>query len=257
MSQGEGMATALFAMVIGGAIAVGIAIDVTAPLCDAAKIKSMAPDKIEFGCFEFWLNRYQTLLAGIAALLAASASVFYLRKQIGQAEQHRQDQLLRDRAAARTVLPLALSTICEYANRSVQSLNERYAGGSAELPPIPMDALDQLVATVRTLEIQHVEPFAKIAQEIQVHNARVSDRRENRRINEANFQEYLLDAAEIYARASSLFEFARLETDDLPSVLFADQMKSALWSTGAEYDREGPLHQAIDRRGRRYPRRSV
>jgi hypothetical protein len=257
MSQSEGMATALFAMVIGGAIAVGIAIDVTAPLCDAAKIKSMAPDKIEFGCFEFWLNRYQTLLAGIAALLAASASVFYLRKQIGQTEQHRQDQVLRDRAAARTVLPLALSTICEYASRSIQSLNERYAGRPAELPPIPMAALDQLVATVRTLEIHHVEPFAKIAQEIQVHNARVSDRQEDRRLDEGSFQEHLLDAAEIYARASSLFEFARWETDDLPSVLFADQIESALWVTGAERDKEGPLHKIIERRERRYPRRAT
>lgn len=257
MSSSEGMATALFAIAIGGTIAIGIAIDVTAPLCEAAKIKSMAPDKIEFGCFEFWLNRYQTLLTGVAALAAASASVFYLRKQIGQAEQHRQDQLLRDRAAARTMLPLALSAICEYSTRSVQSLNDRYAGRAAELPAIPTDALEQLVATVRTLEIQHVEPFARIAQEIQVHNARVSDRHGNRRMNEANFHEYLLDAAEIYARVSSLFEFARFETDDLPSKLFADQMKLALWSTNAEYDREGPLHQMIDRRERKYPKRPV
>ncbi|MFC5392843.1 hypothetical protein [Bosea vestrisii] len=256
MSRDEGLAAALFALVIGGAIAIGIAIDVTAPLCDAAKIKSMAPDKIEFGCFEFWLNRYQTMLAGAAALVAATASVFYLRRQIAQADQHKQDQLLRDRAAARTVLPLALSTICEYASQSVRSLYARFNGQAAEMPPIPTIALDQLVATVRTLESRHVEPFARIVQELQVHNARVSDRRELRRLNELNLHEYLLDAAEIYARASSLFEFARFETDDLPSELFADQMRSALWSTGAEMDREGPLHAMIDRRERLYPKRS-
>ncbi|MGO4816150.1 hypothetical protein AB4156_42335, partial [Cupriavidus sp. 2MCAB6] len=63
MRRDEGLATALFALAIGVAIAVAIASDVTAPLCEAAKIKSAAPDKIEFGCFEFWLNRYQTTIA--------------------------------------------------------------------------------------------------------------------------------------------------------------------------------------------------
>lgn len=256
MSRDEGLATALFALVIGGAIAIGIAIDVTAPLCDAAKIKSMAPDKIEFGCFEFWLNRYQTMLAGAAALGAAGASVFYLRKQIAQVEQHRQDQIRRERAAARTVLPIALGAICQYAMQSIQSLKERHAGQASEPANVPTEALEQLVATVRTLEIEHVLPFAKIAQEIQVHNARISGGKSNRPMSQVDFHEHLLDAAEIYARASSLFEFARFRTDDLPSELFADEMRSALWSTGAEIDREGPLHAAIDRRERLYPKRS-
>lgn len=257
MSRDEGLAAALFSMVMGLSISAGIAIDITAPLCVAGKIISIAPDKIEFGCFEFWLNRYQTLLAGIAALVAASASVFYLRRQIAQADQHRQDQILRDRAAARTVLPIALSSICTYAARSIESLKARQAGHLSEMPNIPIEALEQLVATVRTLKVEHVIPFAKIAQQMQIHNSRVSKLKGGEPMAETNFHEYLLDAVEIYARASSLFDFARIEAEDLQSGLFADEMRSALRITEAEMDLEGPLHQTVDRRERLYPKRKA
>jgi hypothetical protein len=226
--------------------------------CSPGKLGTAAVQQnvVIFRCWEFWLNRYQTLLAAAAALGAAGASVFYLRKQIAQAEQHRQDQIRRDRAAARTVLPIALGAICQYAIQSIQSLKVRHAGQTSEPANVPTEALEQLVATVRTLEVEHVLAFAKIAQEIQVHNARISGGNRNGPLNEVDFHEHLLDAAEIYARASSLFEFARFRTDELPSELFADEMRSALWSTGAEINREGPLHAAVDRRERLYPKRS-
>ncbi|MGF7053968.1 hypothetical protein GGC47_003156 [Bosea sp. OAE752] len=76
MKREEGLATALFAVVIGAAVAAAIASDAVAPLCEAAKIKSAAPEKIEFGCFEFWLNRYQTVLA---AFLGAAVALIVVR----------------------------------------------------------------------------------------------------------------------------------------------------------------------------------
>lgn len=81
MKRDDGLAAALFAIVIGGAVAIAIASDVTAPLCAAAKIKNAAPDKIEFGCFEFWMNRYQTLLAAIFAVVAAVFTIRATRQQ--------------------------------------------------------------------------------------------------------------------------------------------------------------------------------
>lgn len=76
MGRDEGLATALFAVVIGAAIAGAVVSDITAPLCEAYKIKSSAPEKIEFGCFEFWLNRYQTVAA---ALIGAVVALYVVR----------------------------------------------------------------------------------------------------------------------------------------------------------------------------------
>lgn len=86
MSRDEGFGAAILALVMGGAIAIGVAVDVTGPLCDAAKITSMAPDKIEFGCFEFWLNRYQSawaqLIAAAVAIIAAGVAWKAVQAQI-------------------------------------------------------------------------------------------------------------------------------------------------------------------------------
>lgn len=82
MKTDNGIAIAFFAVVLGGAVALAIANDITAPLCDAAKIKSMAPDKIEFGCLEFWLNRYQTTLQTIISGGIGAAGLYFVLKQL-------------------------------------------------------------------------------------------------------------------------------------------------------------------------------
>lgn len=70
MKTDNGLAIAFFAVVIGGAVALAIANDITAPICKAAA-EAVPKDKFDFGCVEFWLNRYQTLLsAGVAAAVA-------------------------------------------------------------------------------------------------------------------------------------------------------------------------------------------
>lgn len=84
MKTDNSLAIAFFAVVIGGAVALAIASDIAAPLCDAAKIKSVAPDKIEFGCLEFWLNRYQTMLA---AFMGAGIALFVVRPVFSQLKE--------------------------------------------------------------------------------------------------------------------------------------------------------------------------
>lgn len=101
MKPDNGLAVALFAAFIGGAVALAIANDVTAPLCSAAAIKSAAPDKIEFGCLEFWLNRYQGLLGNLVTAGVAAATLVWIVKQLNLAErQARADEIahLRDRS---------------------------------------------------------------------------------------------------------------------------------------------------------------
>lgn len=87
MKRDEGFAAALLAMAVGGAIALAIANDITAPLCAAAKIETAAPDKIEFGCLEFWLNRYQSLIGNILTAAVAGITLLWISRQLVAADQ--------------------------------------------------------------------------------------------------------------------------------------------------------------------------
>lgn len=84
MKSDEGLAAALFAVVIGGAVAFGIANDVSAPACVAAKSALANAKDFDFGCLEFWLNRYQ---ATIAAIAAAGIALFVVRPAFRQLDE--------------------------------------------------------------------------------------------------------------------------------------------------------------------------
>ena len=79
--QDAGAATILFMFVMGGAVALAVASDITEPLCRAAKIKEAAADKIVFGCLEFWINRYQGV---ISAFIAAAVAFIVVRPAFEQ-----------------------------------------------------------------------------------------------------------------------------------------------------------------------------
>ncbi|AZO76605.1 MULTISPECIES: hypothetical protein [unclassified Bosea (in: a-proteobacteria)] len=140
MQTDNGFAIAFFVVVIGGTIAIGIANDITAPLCEAAKIKSMAPDKIEFGCFEFWLNRYQSLIGSVLASAVAGTTLLWIVRQF--AVSHRQTAI-----AGATALRLRTQELEEKRTLIVQLLRilPRLMARLEEIEvPIPMVALEHI-----------------------------------------------------------------------------------------------------------------
>ncbi|AZO77731.1 MULTISPECIES: hypothetical protein [unclassified Bosea (in: a-proteobacteria)] len=120
MKKDDGLAIALFAMVIGGGVAIAIASDITAPLCEGAKIRSMAADKIEFGCFEFWLNRYQSLLGNVLTAGVAGATLYWLARQLLAADQ----QLETARREAAVSAATALREVAKDAEETLDRLQK-------------------------------------------------------------------------------------------------------------------------------------
>jgi hypothetical protein len=55
--------------------------------CNAESVVDAIKQKSAVGCIEFWLNRYQTLLAGIFSLCAAGLAYYLVQKQIGIATE--------------------------------------------------------------------------------------------------------------------------------------------------------------------------
>ena len=52
--------------------------------CQSGSWKQLVGQASSSSCVEFWLNRYQTLLAGLAALLAAWITVNAIRSRPGR-----------------------------------------------------------------------------------------------------------------------------------------------------------------------------
>ena len=65
-----------------------------------------------------FVKEFQTLITGLLALTAALFTIYFLRKQIKQTEKIVEDQHIKSITAARAVLPIALSELCEFYNKS-------------------------------------------------------------------------------------------------------------------------------------------
>lgn len=187
-------------------------------------------------CAEFWINRYQTLIAAIIALAAAGISVLFVKRQIFLAEIQEVERYLRRNAAARAVLPLSLSSICNYAERSAAVLKEMLDEFDAPRttawyreerhPEPPTEAIAEIRELIETIEVSRSVGLSRIMQEIQVHNARVKGALRDRRFTDNDLREYILDAVEIYGRASLNFDYARGEVDYIRSSISNREVKS-------------------------------
>src|SRR4051794_35525172 len=79
------------------------------------------------GCWEFWLNRYQTLIVGVVAFVGAFLTVQAVRAQIQQADRLEDERRERESYAARATLPLALSAITGYAEGCMHEILAAHA----------------------------------------------------------------------------------------------------------------------------------
>ena len=69
-----------------------------------------------------FLNKWQTLEAGILALLAGIATVITIRRQIDQGERQAEERLERRQYAAKAALPAALAALVEYSDKCLSGL---------------------------------------------------------------------------------------------------------------------------------------
>jgi hypothetical protein len=185
------------------------------------------------------VHSWQDLIAGGLAVLAAIGGALLLNGQIRQTEKHERSRLNRRFNAARATLPLTLSGLCAYATRMMGELSQvrsvfNFVGDdqmpprfSPPLPPIELiSSLQEMIEATNRENV--VDIISEIIGEMQVLSGRVSLLNDETQMQNAvglaqNVDEYMLQAARIYALASSLFEFARREDDIGPmSVSWAD-----------------------------------
>lgn len=169
--------------------------------------------------------RWQSLLGAVFALLAAMYSAWFVLRQIQQSDQHEAARLARRRRSQRALMPLVMSQICDFAEVSADRLTQalsvalRHEQGHAdridlEAPRLDAGVFKDITAMIEAAHDDEADPYIELLSELQVHLARwrgiANDQGRRRdKLLVRSIEEELVDAAEIYARASNLLASAR------------------------------------------------
>lgn len=195
-----------------------------------------------------WFFDYQTLITGLLALAGAWWGVRAINMQMRQEALLEAERLASRRAAARAVLPLSLSLLSEYAEECasiLEGLLGQCVDGSLPrsvkvnaFPAPPGEAIQAFKEMTEVSLPADRETLAAILTKIQIQRSRISsvppDRRpEGMIVAAANLEEYILDAAEVYARSAALYEYARGKTEKMPGpTITVDAQIAALNNLG-------------------------
>jgi hypothetical protein len=210
-----------------------------------------------------WLDKWQTLLAGVLALIGAMWTVYYIHRQIKQVDELEKARRSKEELAARAVLPLALSQLVQYASECLRVIKDRSVqpgmlpgdplDENAGLPTVQRDIIGTLQACVRYADNTVVGQISTLLAAIQVQQARLreliirSARRPDRRIPRFEAIGAMIDAAEIHAKASALFEYGR-EIADMRAKSTRQEIDSAFFQTGIVTVDENDLNEVLNRR---------
>jgi hypothetical protein len=212
-----------------------------------------------FGCFIDWLDHWQTMLTGVGAIAAAAVSVFYLRKQITQADTQETARRRRRFTASRARLPLLLSETIQYADDVIELLKQ-YLDAALDhqdhrpLASLPRPTLpEQAILAFETLiEATDDDQFANVVADMIAQMQVLSSRlrglaTEAGGLGALNLQSYLLNAAKVHAYAAGMFAFARREADTPPHDLDWDLVTAALRLNGLYEGDYADLHAFVGR----------
>jgi hypothetical protein len=203
---------------------------------------------------EAWLYKWQTLLSGGLALLAAIVTIVVIVGQIQQTGTIETNRRRRKLRAARATLPMALAAVCDYAEGCVRDLislmpvdEERVVARLPARPELPADIIPTFEKCIEFADEPEASHLIGLLRRLQIQYSRLADAgemREDRLLLRLNIETYIVDGAEVHFRASSLFAFSR-ETDQHP----AHSLMNSLGNMGI-HDFDERLRASIEARQR-------
>lgn len=216
--------------------------------------------RLDGWCWIDWLDHWQTMLSGLAAVAAAVVSIVYLKSQISLAAHQDARQRRARLASARLRLSVVLADITLFSNEGITLLKE-YLDAALRNPKLmetltmrPRPAFpDQAIILFESLiEATDDQNFAaliaQLATEMQVLNSRMRNlARDWRGMDSVNVEAYLMCAAKVGGIASSLYGYARREVDEPPHALDWDGAISALTQNDMRKSEYPSLHAFIAR----------
>lgn len=212
------------------------------------------------GIYTFFKD-WQTLIAGMLALLAAVPTVFMLNEQIQLEQRRAQDAIERKQFAAKSSLPLALVELTKYADlclKQLASLKEnidchgvlRQGGDGISVPKLPLSAVQTVESCLESASASNRDALAGILCHLQIVNSRLEACETDRvtiRVRH-NLITFIIDALELRRRVEHVFPYARGESETISTVISADELKTAAFFANLREDDWPGLNSELDRR---------
>jgi hypothetical protein len=215
------------------------------------------------------IQPWQTLIGSVLAITAAFVATLIawknVSRQIGHAEELEKQRRSRKQAALRSVLPLSLSAISDYAQHTTRALHNllnqcvdealpRNGVQVTPFPDVPSDTVETLVEFIEYSDTLNVQLFENLLSRIQVLSARMRDLLSD--INVENgvqvitsnwIETNIIHAASVYAGAAQAYDYARRRSNELPNDVSWDNVRQALRNMRL-YDDDVPrIYETIDR----------
>ena len=124
------------------------------------------------------------------------------------------------------------------------------------MPAVPTEAVWLLSDFIETADAGEADLIVALLNDLQLQSAKVRGMianidKKHWIITRDNIEEYLIDTAIIYARASAAFDFFRQKADSLPAATSWDQVKSAARQLHLHQSSYPDLYDRIDRMAQR------
>ena len=215
------------------------------------------------------LDQYQTLIGVFVALVAAGLPLWLVSKQIYQVYEIAGDQRERSNYAARALMPMALAALSDYAAECLRMVVPFYwqapnplgrivaQGPLPPQPPIPTETIavfrDCILMADDSPRLAAAELLAKLQiqhSRFRTLRSRLSGREQPAGfyVTRDNINQAILDALEVYARTSLLFDYARRATEDVAHTIEPRDMVSAANNHDIDDEDFVDVHQMIERR---------
>ena len=194
------------------------------------------------------IQAWQDLTGGILGVLGGAGAVIAVMHQIRHAQDMEDERRSREMYAARSMMPHALASICEYAELCAAQLRTVIGKSSPPKDPdrvtlpaqfdlprvseLPLSPLEQLLQFGDS-PIQ--DRLSTLMDRLQIQQSRIVNR-SGHVVDNAVFARWyytlIVDTLELHARASALFHCARRETDLIPDGITQQSFYSAAQQCG-------------------------
>lgn len=183
------------------------------------------------------LYHYQTLFSAVFAFGGAIVGALAIYKQITLQRNISNEDRVGRMSAARALLPLALSSISQYAedcSELLVKLREECDDDGilpdhisiSRIPPVPIDGMQTIKEVIEFSKPVERNTPAELISRLQIQRSRMANfynRRADHLVTDLNISACIRDTVEIYARSSAMYDFSRRRTSDMPAVQLSDE----------------------------------
>lgn len=208
--------------------------------------------------FSLCLYDWQTLVGGGAALGIGFLTIWYIRRQIKQADEHVSTLRKGNLASARAYLPLALVEVSEFSIECLtflksahHSLKAGYVseGGSlaGSLPNVPDESLDRLTNILRYIDDTIISKYiTEIIANIQVLKSRTNGVQNDPYVHKLAVDDFIIQAATVSALAVHLLPYARWESEAIDENIDWEDMGRTLKQNGVIGEKFESLNKKVE-----------